>query len=160
MPIISVDGGVLYQWDTGRKIRVDPPVGETVSEVHFSYARSSTALVVYPKMEDGVITAKIPNEILQYYGAFIVYAVMVTEDGSRTMHSRGFSVVGRAQPRDYNGDEEPDDEGGGGSETVSDEHIESVVFDALNRWGMVDSLVDGDDAYLTDIDDAVLIIKE
>lgn len=33
---------------------------------------------------------------------------------------------------------------------------ESALFDALNRWGVINSLRDGDGAYLTDADGAVL----
>lgn len=33
---------------------------------------------------------------------------------------------------------------------------EPALFDALNRWGLIQSLQDGDGAYLTDADGAVL----
>lgn len=98
---IHVDGGTLYQWDTGRRLYIDPRPGETVDEVHYSYSKSPDALNVYPEIVDGVITADIPNVILQTSGAFIAYVVMTTEDGSRTTHSCGFSVMARPKPDDY-----------------------------------------------------------
>lgn len=98
---IHVDGGTLYQWDTGRRLYIDPRPGETVDEVHYSYSKSPDALNVYPEIVDGVITADIPNVILQTSGAFIAYVVMTTEDGSRTTHSCGFSVKARPKPDDY-----------------------------------------------------------
>jgi len=98
---IDVIGGVLYQWDTGRKIKIEPPEDKTVNEVHFALAGSTDTLNVYPKDEDGEITANIPNIILQSSGVFIVYAVMVSEDGVQTVFSRSFSIVARPKPDDY-----------------------------------------------------------
>lgn len=101
MEKISLIGGHLYQWDTGRKIKVCPCKDVSVDEVHFSNMRDTVALRVDPVEEDGEYIASIPNILLQKPKSLNVYIVMVSEDGERTTCSKTFSVRPRERPEDY-----------------------------------------------------------
>lgn len=98
---ILVLDGPLYQWDTGRKAQITPNEGTSIEEVHFSYSRSTCALVTLPELEDGALTVSIPNTALQAGGVLTVYAVTLTEDGRHTKHSKSFQIAARAKPEDY-----------------------------------------------------------
>lgn len=52
MDVINLIGGLLYQWDTGRKVKIVPRDGITVDEVQFSNGLQD-ALVVEPYTEEG-----------------------------------------------------------------------------------------------------------
>ena len=65
MSQFSIIGTPLYQWETGRQLKVIPLRGMRVDSVHFSNYGDSTALVVKPKENDGVFIADIPNILLQ-----------------------------------------------------------------------------------------------
>ena len=63
--MLSLVGGELYQWDTGRIIKVVPDEGVTVHEVHYSTKRMNYAYVLKTYTKDGVTYCAIPNIILQ-----------------------------------------------------------------------------------------------
>lgn len=101
MDIINVIGDSLYQWDTGRKVRIRPRRNLTISEVHFCHAGSSNALVVVPYAENDVMLADIPNILLQTAVNITAYAVIISESGERTICDRTFHVRARSKPEDY-----------------------------------------------------------
>lgn len=100
MDTISLIGGLLYQWDTGRKVKIESPSCINVDEVHFTNDMQD-ALVVEPKSADNVYYAEIPNILLQEKRNIKVYVVMHTENGERTVCSRGLTVNSRQKPADY-----------------------------------------------------------
>lgn len=100
MDIINLIGGLLYQWDTGRKVKIESPSCINVDEVHFTNDMQD-ALVVEPKSADNVYYAEIPNILLQEKRNIKVYVVMHTENGERTVCSRGLTVNSRQKPADY-----------------------------------------------------------
>lgn len=91
---IEVLNGPVYQWDTGRKVKV---VGENVTEVHFSLAYSQNALVTKPT--DGV--ASIPSVLLQTGENLAVYIVCTNNDGQQTVARGTVYVNRRSKPDDY-----------------------------------------------------------
>ena len=100
MDVINLIGGLLYQWDTGRKVKIVPRDGITVDEVQFSNGLQD-ALVVEPYTEEGEIYANIPNILLQAKRDVSVYVVMYNESGEQTVCSRPLVVNGREKPADY-----------------------------------------------------------
>lgn len=87
---IELMGGPLYQWDTGRAVRVGTA---GASEVHFATAGSSRALVV--ALADG--RAEIPNSLLASGRGIAAWA----SDGDGTLDHAAFHVRPRAKPDDY-----------------------------------------------------------
>lgn len=93
----------LWQWDSGRKVRIIPEEGITVDEVHFGNVFSGNALVVEPKVdaETGDIVANIPNILLCQFFNINVYTVMLIPDGKITTERKSFDVEAREKPSDY-----------------------------------------------------------
>ena len=96
---IEVIDGVLYQWDIGRKIKIT--TDEEISEVHFSFFNDKEALVVEPKEADGIITADIPNILLQSGEPIVTYISICSDEDERTITYRHLHVNERPKPTDY-----------------------------------------------------------
>lgn len=101
MSLITVIGTPLYQWETGRKLKIIPLRGMRVDSVHFSNYGDKTALVVKPREENGAYIADIPNILLQDDRSIAVYSVNVSEDKTETLRECVFSIQKRAKPSDY-----------------------------------------------------------
>ena len=101
MDTIKIVGNPLYQWELGRKVQLFPLPNMTIDEVHFSNHGDPDALVVKPKNENGMITAEIPNILLQSGNHLVVYSVNVAEGFIDTLRSCTFAVRKRAKPSDY-----------------------------------------------------------
>lgn len=101
MSQFSIIGTPLYQWETGRKLRVIPLRGMSIDSVHFSNYGDTTALVVKPKEENGAFIADIPNVLLQDDQNIVVYSVNVSEDKTETIRECVFPVRKRAKPSNY-----------------------------------------------------------
>lgn len=101
MSLISIIGTPLYQWETGRKLKIIPLRGMRVDSVHISNYGDSTALVVKPREENGAYIADIPNILLQDDRSIAVYSVNISEDKTETLRECVFSIQKRAKPSDY-----------------------------------------------------------
>ena len=101
MDTIKIVGNPLYQWELGRTVQLFPLPNMTIDEVHFSNHGDPEALVVKPKNENGIITAEIPNILLQSGNHLVVYSVNVAEGFIDTLRSCTFAVRKRAKPSDY-----------------------------------------------------------
>lgn len=95
MKITIADGrGALWQWDTGRRLRV----GSGVEQIHYQnkcFGRSVDVDVG----DDG--TAIIPDELLQDCHTLTAYAYVTDDTGAYTMVQQDFVVHKRARPSDY-----------------------------------------------------------
>lgn len=96
MTITIADGrGALWQWDTGRRVRVDD---SSVKQVHYQnrcFGRSVDVDVG----DDG--TAIIPDELLQDWHTLTAYAYVTDDTGAYTMVQQDFAVHKRAKPAGY-----------------------------------------------------------
>lgn len=96
MTITIADGrGALWQWDTGRRVRVDD---NSVKQVHYQnrcFGRSVDVDVG----TDG--TAIIPDELLQDWHPLTAYAYVTDDAGGYTKVQVDFAVHKRAKPADY-----------------------------------------------------------
>lgn len=95
MTITIADGrGALWQWDTGRRLRV----GSGVDQIHYQnkcFGRSVDVDVG----TDG--TAIIPDELLQDCHTLTAYAYVADDTGAYTMVQQDFAVHKRAKPAGY-----------------------------------------------------------
>lgn len=93
----------MWQWDTGRKVKIIPEENTTIDEVHFSNTYSQEAVVVIPETDGttGDIIAEIPNILLQQFSPIKVYSVMRFENGEITTREKQFSIRERKKPSDY-----------------------------------------------------------
>lgn len=97
MTITIADGrGALWQWDTGRRVKITD--GDGVKQVHYQnkcFGRSVDVEVG----DDG--TAIIPDELLQDWHTLTAYAYVTDDTGAYTMVQQDFAVHKRAKPSDY-----------------------------------------------------------
>lgn len=97
MTITIADGrGALWQWDTGRRVKITD--GDGVKQVHYQnkcFGRSVDVDVG----TDG--TAIIPDELLQDWHPLTAYAYAADDAGGYTKVQVDFAVHKRAKPADY-----------------------------------------------------------
>lgn len=97
MTITIADGrGALWQWDTGRRVKITD--GVVVEQIHYQnkcFGRSVDVDVG----DDG--TAIIPDELLQDWHTLTAYAYVTDDTGAYTMVQQDFIVHKRARPSDY-----------------------------------------------------------
>lgn len=97
MTITIADGrGALWQWDTGRRVKIAD--GDGVKQVHYQnrcFGRSVDVDVG----DDG--TAIIPDELLQDCHPLTAYAYVTDDTGAYTMVQQDFAVHKRAKPAGY-----------------------------------------------------------
>lgn len=99
--MIRLIGGELYQWDTGRIVKVVPDTDVTVHEVHYSTKRMDYAYVLKTYTENGETYCAIPNIILQQSNRLLCYEVCQNSDGEETIANTYFDIVKRNKPEDY-----------------------------------------------------------
>lgn len=97
MTITIADGrGALWQWDTGRQVKITDGAG--AKQIHYQnrcFGRSVDVDVG----DDG--TAIIPDELLQDYHTLTAYVYVTDDTGAYTMEQQDFAVYKRAKPADY-----------------------------------------------------------
>lgn len=97
MTITIADGrGALWQWDTGRRVKITD--GNGVKQVHYQnkcFGRSVDVNVG----DDGM--AIIPDELLQDCHTLTAYAYVTDDTGAYTMVQQDFAVHKRAKPAGY-----------------------------------------------------------
>ena len=97
MTITIADGrGALWQWDTGRRVKITDGVG--VKQIHYQ-KRYFGCSVDVDVGTDG--TAIIPDELLQDWHTLTAYAYVTDDTGAYTMVQQDFAVYKRAKPADY-----------------------------------------------------------
>lgn len=95
MTITIADGrGALWQWDTGRRLRV----GSGVEQIHYQN-RALGGSVDVAVGTDG--TAIIPDELLQDCHTLTAYVYVTDDTGAYTMEQQDFIVHKRAKPAGY-----------------------------------------------------------
>ena len=97
MTITIADGrGALWQWDTGRRVKITDGVG--VKQIHYQ-KRCFGRSVDVDIDTDG--TAIIPDELLQDWHPLTAYAYATDDAGGYTKVQQDFAVHKRARPADY-----------------------------------------------------------
>lgn len=97
MKITIADGrGALWQWDTGRRVKITD--GDGVKQIHYQnrcFGRSVDVDVG----DDG--TAIIPDELLQDCHTLTAYVYVTDDTGAYTMVQQDFVIHKRAKPAGY-----------------------------------------------------------
>ena len=97
MTITIADGRAsLWQWDTGRRVKITDGVG--VKQIHYQ-KRCFGRSVDVDVGDDG--TAIIPDELLQDYHTLTAYAYVTDDAGGYTKVQQDFAVYKRPKPADY-----------------------------------------------------------
>lgn len=97
MTITIADGrGALWQWDTGRRVKITD--GDGVKQIHYQN-RALGGSVDVDVGADG--TAIIPDELLQDWHPLTAYAYVTDDTGAYTMVQQDFVVHKRGKPADY-----------------------------------------------------------
>ena len=97
MTITIADGrGALWQWDTGRRVKITD--GNGVKQVHYQN-RVLGGTIDVDVGADG--TAIIPDELLQDWHTLTAYAYVTDDTGAYTMVQQDFAVHKRAKPAGY-----------------------------------------------------------
>lgn len=99
--MITLIGGDLYQWDTGRLIFIEPDNGYDVHEVHFTTKKMDFAYVVKTYIENGGTYCAVPNILLQQYQDLICYEVRENDAGEESISTTTFDIIKRNRPVDY-----------------------------------------------------------
>lgn len=97
--MIEVIGGNLFQWDTGRVIRINTDTN--IHEVHFTTKDMTYAYVVSTYEKDGAVYCEIPNIILQQEKSLICYEITNTDGGEMTVAEKTLALHKRNKPQDY-----------------------------------------------------------
>ena len=98
--MIKIENGTpsFYQWDLNQSVIL--PETEGAVKVHYWQEGLPEALVVEPKVKDGIITAAVPNILFQKALQIEVY--IYREDlGQYTERKQIFQVLKRSKPADY-----------------------------------------------------------
>ncbi len=98
--MIKIENGTpsFYQWDLNQSVIL--PETEGTVKVHYWQEGLTEALVVEPKVKDGIITAAVPNILFQKALQIEVY--IYREDlGQYTERKQIFQVLKRSKPADY-----------------------------------------------------------
>lgn len=97
MTISIADGrGSLWQWDTGRRVKITD--GDGVKQIHYQN-RCFGCSVDVDVEDDG--TAIIPAELLQDWHPLTAYAYITDDTGAYTVVQQDFIVHKRAKPSGY-----------------------------------------------------------
>lgn len=97
MTITIADGrGALWQWDTGRRVKITD--GDGVKQIHYQNRCFGRSVDVDVE-DDG--TAIVPDELLQDWHPLTAYAYVIDDTGGYTEVQVDFVVHRRARPSDY-----------------------------------------------------------
>ena len=95
----TCEAGALYQWDRGQTLRIVGLSLDAAPEVHFVREGASHAIIRQASMDSsGVISASIPDEVLERAGALHVYVCQSDGDEFSTLYDFSLAVRGRARP--------------------------------------------------------------
>lgn len=101
VPFVKLIGTSLRQWESGRKLQVNPNSNMKITRLDFANKGSENAVVVIPNEKDGIIVADIPNILLQSGQDIVVFSVNVSGDKTEVIDECIITVKRRPKPDDY-----------------------------------------------------------
>lgn len=109
----------LYQWDKNQVLYVRGLSLSVAPEVHFATDAMDRAIVRQASIDTaGVISAKVPNSLLQSSGTIYAYICKYDDDTFETLYKLDIPVKARKRPGDY---------------TFTDDEEEIYSFNALEN---------------------------
>lgn len=91
----------VYQWDLNHTIEIKGLTMDYAPTIHFCNKKSETALVVQSELNNGLITAPVPNELLQEPHSIIAYVHTYDENNAKTVEIINIPLIRRPKPDDY-----------------------------------------------------------
>ena len=91
----------LYQWDINRDLTISGLNLGVAPEIHFSNANMERALVRQSTIENGIVTVRIPNSLLQAPLTIKVYVGIYEGNTFKVIESIEIPVIAKARPLDY-----------------------------------------------------------
>ena len=91
----------VYQWDLNHTLHITGLTVNNAPTIHFTNKKRDTAIVVQSKIVDDVITAPVPNELLQEPYNVIAYVHTYDDNHAKTIETINIPVRPRAKPDDY-----------------------------------------------------------
>ena len=92
----------LYQWDKNQKLTITGLSLASVPEIHFTNTAMDRAIVRPATMDgSGIITADIPNSLLQKPYKITAYVCVNYGETFESLYSIDIPVIGRKKPGDY-----------------------------------------------------------
>lgn len=99
----------LYQWDLNQILEITGLSLSATPEIHFANSGMDRAIVRQASMDSaGVITAYIPNSLLQTSGKLIAYVCVYIGNTFETLYTIELLVKARAKPNDYTFEDDGD----------------------------------------------------
>lgn len=109
----------LYQWDLNQTLQIYGLSLASIPEIHFTNTAMDGAIVRQAQMDGaGVITADIPNSLLQKPNKITAYVCVYAGDTFETLYTINIPVKARQKPNDY---------------TIEDNDEEIYSFNALTN---------------------------
>ena len=122
----------LYQWDLNQDLVIHGLSLPSIPEIHFTNDAMNGAIVIQSTMDDsGVITAKIPNSLLQKPYTIKVYVCIYEGDTFESLYSMDIPVKARKKPLDYSFEDNVDELY---SYNALDNKIDNTLALALARY--------------------------
>lgn len=91
----------LYQWDINQELTISGLNLVDAPEIHFESADMERALVRQSTINDGVVTVRIPNSLLQKPHTIRAYVGVYEGDTFKVIEEVEIPVIARAKPMDY-----------------------------------------------------------
>ena len=108
----------LYQWDVNQDLVINGLGLSMAPEIHFANANMNRAIVRRSSIDNGVITVRIPNSLLQSALTIKAYIGVYEDETFKVIETVEIPVIGRAKPYDY---------------TIMDEDEDIYSFNALEQ---------------------------
>lgn len=116
----------LYQWDLNQVLTIYGLSLPSIPEIHFTNDAMDRAIVRQASMDSaGVITADVPNSLLQKAGKMKVYVCIYQGDTFTSLYKIEIQVKARNKPSDYTLADDP--------EVYSFNALENQVVNALAK---------------------------
>lgn len=175
MAIVTVENKTykvdpVYQWDVNQVLQITGLSVPSVPEIHYTNSSMNRAIVESSTMSmDGVITANIPNSLLQKPYKILAYVCVYEGTKFRSLYKIEIPVKARNKPSDYTIED-------GVGEIYSFRELENKVAnalllvdesieryneasesyaDAVEKYGAVEGLVADAEAHLTACEEMV-----
>lgn len=91
----------LYQWDVNRNLLINGLGLSVAPEIHFTNANMDRAIVRQSTLDNGVITARIPNSLLQSALTIKAYVGVYEGETFKVIETIEIPVIAKNRPFDY-----------------------------------------------------------
>lgn len=116
----------LYQWDVNQDLIINGLNLSVAPDIHFANASMNGAIVKHSTLENGVISVRIPNSLLQSALTIKAYVGVYEGETFKVIETIEIPVIARVKPLDYT--LEDSDE-----EIYSFNKLENLVRDAIGK---------------------------